>query len=243
MGTASKKLLGSAAEAQPPKIGRIAAPVRKMSAQRLAAAPIAAPAAALVIVFAVVFAIAPAPRANASNSRDSRSRDKTAQNQKNSGKKQQDNSDALSAALPDPQAIDLLVSQMLAARQVGDVEAMHKYCDDDMAAVSGAWEPPLVGWGAYAAAYGKQHERTQGSRLARTTTFTKVMGDTAWVTYQWDFSGQVDGQPAKAVGHTTLVLQKRAGHWLIVLNHTSSVPPSTQASSNAPAAIPSAKAH
>jgi ketosteroid isomerase-like protein len=226
----AKKLLSRYAEAQRQEVAPISAAIKKM----LTAASIAA--------LMVVLAVAPAPRANAAHSRDSRALDRAAQNQKNNGKKQQDNSDALSAALPDPQAIDLLVSQMLAAWQVGDVDAMHKYYDDDMAAISGAWEPPLVGWGAYAAAYEKQHERTQGSRLDRTNTFTKVMGDTAWVTYQWDFSGQVDGQPAKAVGHTTLVLQKRAGHWFIVLNHTSSVPTSTQASSNAAPTIPSAQA-
>jgi ketosteroid isomerase-like protein len=226
----AKKLLSRYAEAQRQEVAPISAAIKKM----LTAASIAA--------LMVVLAVAPAPRANAAHSRDSRALDKAAQNQKNNGKKQQDNSDALSAALPDPQAIDLLVSQMLAAWQVGDVDAMHKYYDDDMAAISGAWEPPLVGWGAYAAAYEKQHERTQGSRLDRTNTFTKVVGDTAWVTYQWDFSGQVDGQPAKAVGHTTLVLQKRAGHWFIVLNHTSSVPTSTQASSNAAPTIPSAQA-
>jgi ketosteroid isomerase-like protein len=226
----AKKLLSRYAEAQRQEVAPTSAAIKKM----LTAASIAA--------LMVVLAVAPAPRANAAHSRDSRALDRAAQNQKNNGKKQQDNSDALSAALPDPQAIDLLVSQMLAAWQVGDVDAMHKYYDDDMAAISGAWEPPLVGWGAYAAAYEKQHERTQGSRLDRTNTFTKVMGDTAWVTYQWDFSGQVDGQPAKAVGHTTLVLQKRAGHWFIVLNHTSSVPTSTQASSNAAPTIPSAQA-
>jgi ketosteroid isomerase-like protein len=226
----AKKLLSRYAEAQRQEVAPTSAAIKKM----LTAASIAA--------LMVVLAVAPAPRANAAHSRDSRALDRAAQNQKNNGKKQQDNSDALSAALPDPQAIDLLVSQMLAAWQVGDVDAMHKYYDDDMAAISGAWEPPLVGWGAYAAAYEKQHERTQGSRLDRTNTFTKVVGDTAWVTYQWDFSGQVDGQPAKAVGHTTLVLQKRAGHWFIVLNHTSSVPTSTQASSNAAPTIPSAQA-
>ena len=152
--------------------------------------------------------------------------DHSAQNQKNNGKKPRDSSDGLTAALPDAQAIDLLVSQMLAAWQLGDLDEMHKYYDDNMAAVSGAWEPPLVGWSAYAAAYQKQHARTQGSRLDRTNTVTKVMGDAAWVTYQWDFSGQVDGQAAKAVGHTTLVLQKHAGSWMIVLNHTSVVPTS-----------------
>ena len=49
---------------------------------------------------------------------------------------------------------------------------MHKYYADDMAAVSGSWEPPLVGWPAYAAAYQKQHSRTHDGRLERTNTFT-----------------------------------------------------------------------
>jgi ketosteroid isomerase-like protein len=82
---------------------------------------------------------------------------------------------------------------------------------------------------AYAAAYQKQHSRTQNGRLERTNTFTKLMGDAAWVTYQWEFSGQVDGQPARANGHTTLVLQRRAGSWIIVLNHTSATPSAAQA--------------
>jgi len=29
--------------------------------------------------------------------------------------------------------------------------------------------------------------------------------------------------PTSALGHTTLILQKRAGVWLIVLNHTSGI--------------------
>ena len=50
------------------------------------------------------------------------------------------------------------------------------------------------------------------------------MGDSAWVTYQWHFSGVVDGHSSSFQGHTTLVLQKRTGNWLIVLNHTSVIP-------------------
>ncbi len=160
---------------------------------------------------------------------------RAAQNQKNN-KKQRGDADSFSLPLPDPQAIDLLVSQMLAAWQVGDVETMHKYYADDMAAVSGSWEPPLVGWPAYAAAYQKQHSRTQNARLERTNTFTKLMGDAAWVTYQWEFSGQVDGQQARANGHTTLVLERRAGIWIIVLNHTSATPSAAQAA--LPAGVP-----
>jgi uncharacterized protein (TIGR02246 family) len=184
----------------------------------------------------LTFFLAVAPRIVSASKPPASAVNKAPQKQKNS--KKPDNSDKLSATLPDPQAIDLLVSQMLAAWQVGDADAMHKYYDDDLAAVSGAWEPPLVGWAAYAAAYEKQHQRTQGSRLDRTNTFTKVMGDTAWVTYQWDFVGQVDGQPSRAVGHTTLVLQKRAGHWLIVLNHTSDVPAGAQPSKPSITTIP-----
>lgn len=185
----------------------------------------------VITVLSTVLAIAPALLTGASAPRNAASQN-AAQNQKNN-KKQHDRSDELAAVLPDPQAIDLLVSQMLAAWQIGDVDTMHKYYDEDVAAVSGSWEPPLLGWRAYATAYQKQHARTQGSRLDRTNTFTKVVGDTAWVTYQWQFSGQVDGQPATALGHTTLVLQKRAGTWLIVLNHTSAVPTSTPPSSAA----------
>jgi uncharacterized protein (TIGR02246 family) len=126
--------------------------------------------------------------------------------------------------LPDNRAIDLLVSQMLGAWQAGDAEAMQKFYADDMTVISGAWEQPLFGWANYARAYQSQIERTSGCRLERTNSYTKVLGDSAWVTYQWQFLGNVDGKRTQAFGHTTLVLQKRAGNWLIVLNHTSAIP-------------------
>ena len=129
-----------------------------------------------------------------------------------------------SSLLPDNQGIDLLVSQMLGAWQAGDVESLHKFYADDITAISGAWEPPLFGWANYARSYQAQIARTSVPRLERTNSFTKVMGDTAVVTYQWQFVGTVDGKPAQAFGHTTLVLQKRSGNWLIVLNHTSAIP-------------------
>lgn len=126
--------------------------------------------------------------------------------------------------LPDSQAIELMVGQMLAAWQIGDADMLHSFYSDDVLVVSGAWEPPLQGWQSYLSAYRAQLARTQAVRLERTNTFTKVQGDAAWCTYQWQFTGQVDGSQANAVGHTTLMLQKRAGKWLIVLNHTSMAP-------------------
>ena len=128
------------------------------------------------------------------------------------------------AQMPDGQAIELSISQMLGAWQVGDEEAMHSFYSDDVLVVSGAWEPPIQGWKNYLRAYQTQRARTQQMRLDRTNTFTKITGATAWCTYQWDFMGLVEGVQTEAVGQTTLVLEKRAGKWLIVMNHTSAAP-------------------
>ncbi len=58
--------------------------------------------------------------------------------------------------MPDNQAVDLLVSQMLGAWQAGDADAMRKFYADDVMIVSGAYEPPLIGWANYARAYQAQ---------------------------------------------------------------------------------------
>lgn len=159
-----------------------------------------------------------------------------AQNQKNKSKnKQKDEEVTATSLLPDNQAIDLLVSQMLGAWQAGDTDGMHKFYADDVMVISGAWEPPILGWADYARAYQAQNKRTSGSRLERTNSYAKVSGDSAWVTYQWQFMGNVDGKRTQAFGHTTLLLQKRAGHWLIVLNHTSAVPTDEPSSDVVPA--------
>jgi uncharacterized protein (TIGR02246 family) len=169
------------------------------------------------------------------------------QNQKNKKKSKEADANENSSLLPENQAVDGLVSQMLGAWQAGDAPGMHKFYADDVTVISGAWEPPLMGWANYARAYEAQFARTSGCRLERTNSLTKVMGDSAMVTYQWQFIGDVDGRRTQAFGHTTLVLQKRAGTWLIVLNHTSAVPsdePAAEkpASAGQPASSPTANA-
>lgn len=146
------------------------------------------------------------------------------QNQKSKKGKDQGDDVSASSVLPDTPAIDLLVTQMLGAWQDGDADGMRKFYADDVVVISGGWEPPLIGWQNYARAYQAQIARSSGSRLERTNSYTKVMGDVAWVTYQWQYIGIVDGRTVQAFGHTSLVLQKRAGAWLIVLNHTSAIP-------------------
>jgi ketosteroid isomerase-like protein len=168
---------------------------------------------------------------------------RAAQKQK---EKQQDSQSApITSPIPPPdsQANDTLISQMLGAWQVGDVDLMHKAYADDATFVSGQWEPPVFGWANYVRAYQGQRARTQGDRLERSNSYTKIIGDTAWCTYQWRYTGQVDGMQAAAFGHTTLMLQKRAGNWLIVLNHTSVVPvsDSTQTTAAPPALHPASE--
>ncbi len=145
--------------------------------------------------------------------------------QRDKNKKKKDTAAAESAAttvkLPDEQQIDLLISEMLGAWQLGDIERLHQAYADDVSVVSGAWEPPVVGWSNYLANYQKQHARVQQVRMDRQNTYVRVTGNSAWACYQWDFSGVVDGQQNAARGQTTLVLERRNGRWIIVHNHTS----------------------
>ena len=126
--------------------------------------------------------------------------------------------------MTDEQQIDYLISEMLGAWQIGDTERMHKDYADDVEVVNGMWAPPVFTWTNYLAAYQEQRSRMQQVRLDRSNTYYKVNGNFAWACYQWDFSAVVDGQPSAARGQTTLILEKRNNHWLIVHNHTSLAP-------------------
>lgn len=143
-------------------------------------------------------------------------------------------------ALTDEQQIDYMLSVMLGAWQVGDVEKLHSTYADDVSMVSGAWAPPVIGWANYLAIYQQQKAQMQRVRLDRSNTYIKVNGSTGWACYQWDFSADVDGQPVQYQGQTTIVAEKRNDHWVIVHNHTS-MPPNAQqpaAPANPPAPQP-----
>ncbi|MGB2679049.1 MAG: nuclear transport factor 2 family protein [Candidatus Acidiferrum sp.] len=141
-------------------------------------------------------------------------------------------------AMPDEQRIDYLISEMLGAWQVGDVDKLHKCIADDVSVVNGFWAPPVIGWENYLASYKSQRLRTQQVRLDRTNTLIRLAGKFAWASYQWDFSAVVDGQPDAAQGQTTLIFEKRGDDWVVVHNHTSLVQasqPVTPASTITPA--------
>jgi uncharacterized protein (TIGR02246 family) len=127
--------------------------------------------------------------------------------------------------LPDEQQVDYVISEMLGAWQLADTERMHKDYADDVVVVQGVYAPPVIGWTNYLATYQASRQRMNRVRLDRANTFIKVDGNVAWACYQWDFAAIVDEQASTAQGQTTLVLQKRDGKWVIVMNHTSLVSP------------------
>ena len=162
--------------------------------------------------------------------------------QKEKKKKKDAAADSSEPIIPmtDEQQIDYMISEMLGAWQLGDIERLHRAYADDVVVVSGAWAPPVIGWNSFLASYQQQKARMQQVRMDRANTFIKVDGTVGWACYQWDFSGTVDGQPSAARGQTTLVLEKRNNHWVIVHNHTSLVPsaPPASPSGTQPAAQP-----
>jgi ketosteroid isomerase-like protein len=153
--------------------------------------------------------------------------------QKDKKKKKDETDSSKMTLLTDEQQIDYMLSEMMGALQVGDVEKLHSTYADDVSMVSGSWAPPVMGWANYVSVYQQQRARLQRVRMDRTNTYIKVKGDVAWACYQWNFTGTLDGQPMQSQGQTTVVMEKRNGHWLIVHNHTSLTP--APASTNTPA--------
>lgn len=126
--------------------------------------------------------------------------------------------------MSDEQQVDYLISTMLGAWQIGDVDKLHQVYADEVTIVNGAWAPPVIGWTNFLALYQQQRARMQQVRWDRSNTLIRVDGTVAWACYQWEFTGTVDGQPTRSVGQTTLVMEKRNGRWVIQHNHTSLVP-------------------
>ena len=194
--------------------------------------------AILAIVFLALFSLAFSGPAYAQKEKKKKKNDVTATNA------------APVIPLPDEQQIDYRISEMLGAWQLGDVERLHQTYADDVVFVSGVWEPPVFGWANFLPLYQRQRARMQQVRMDRTNTYIKVDGTVGWACYQWDFAGNVEGQPSTSKGQTTLVLEKRNSRWMIVHNHTSisqpmpGVVPQTQppaANSSTPQQAPPSK--
>jgi len=158
--------------------------------------------------------------------------------QKDKKKKKGEADSPKTTLLSDEQQIDYMLSEMMGAWQVGDIEKLHSTYADEVSLVSGSWAPPVMGWANYLAIYQQQRARVQRVRMDRTNTFIKVKGDVAWACYQWNFTATMDGQPMQSQGQTTVVMEKRNGHWLIVHNHTSLTPPAPAPANATPPQTP-----
>ena len=157
--------------------------------------------------------------------------------QKDKKNKKADTDTSKPIFMSDEQQIDYMLSEMMGAMQVGDIDKLHSTYADDVSMVSASWAPPVMGWANYLAIYQQQRAHMQKVRLDRTNTYIKVKGDVAWACYQWNFIATIDGQPMQSQGQTTVVMEKRNGHWLIVHNHSSlaSPPPANTTPQQAPA--------
>jgi len=142
---------------------------------------------------------------------------------KNKNKKDTPADTSVPAMMSDEQQIDVLISTMLGAWQIGDLDRLRQAYADNVVLVSGNWAPPIIGWTNFAAMYQQQRTHMQQVRMDRSNTYIKLDGNFGWACYQWDFSATVDGQPSAAQGQTTLIVEKQNGKWVIAHNHTSLV--------------------
>jgi len=140
-------------------------------------------------------------------------------------KNSQSNEPMPALSTPDSDQIDHDIGEMLAAFQLGKVEMMHKYYSDNVTVVSGDYEPPIMGWNAYAPLYERQWAAFQEVQLNRRNTVIFIHGDVAWAAYQWQFDSMLNGRPYSLRGQTTLIFNKVVDNWLIVHNHTSEIRP------------------
>ena len=138
----------------------------------------------------------------------------------------------------DSQQIDRAIGEALGYWQLGDAESLRKYYADDVLVVSGLWEPPVIGWENYARVFQAQRAGVTGVRMDRTNTYIKVNGNSAWATYQWNYTATLDGKFSGFRGHTTLVFSRQGNRWLIVLDHSSVVPEVIPTAPAASAAAP-----
>src|SRR5450432_2712281 len=90
--------------------------------------------------------------------------------------------------MSDENQIDYMISEMLGAWQVGDVDKLHKDYADDATVVNGAYAPPIVGWTNYLAVNQQQRTRMQQVRMDRSNSLIRVAGNVGWICYQWDFA-------------------------------------------------------
>lgn len=130
----------------------------------------------------------------------------------------------LGAGPSDEEKIEVVIAAVIQAYRRGDVATLGRYYAPDVTVVPGDYHSPVEGWAKVEARYRQMYASLSGAEMMRENTRIFRRGNVAWAVYQWRFAGAVGTELFGAQGHTTLVLEKRKGHWLIRHNHTSVVP-------------------
>lgn len=130
----------------------------------------------------------------------------------------------LGARTSEEEKIEAVIAAVIEAYRKGDSAALGRYYAPEVTVVPGDYNPPVEGWAKVEPRYRQMYASLSGVEMIRENTRVFRRGNVAWAVYQWRFAGSMGAQLFGAQGHTTLVLEKRKGQWVIRHNHTSVVP-------------------
>ncbi|MGH9789342.1 MAG: YybH family protein [Candidatus Acidiferrales bacterium] len=145
---------------------------------------------------------------------------------------------AMHAAPTEEEEIEAVITTVLEAYRTGDSATLGRNYAPEVTVVPGDYSPLIDGWSNVEPRYRLAYAAFAQLELLRENTRIARRGKLAWAFYQWRLAGARGKDMVQAQGHTTMILEKRGGHWLIVHNHTSMVPTAGPAPGPAPAAPP-----
>jgi ketosteroid isomerase-like protein len=131
---------------------------------------------------------------------------------------------AAQAGPTEEQQIEEVVAAVVEAYRTGDYSTLGRYYAGDVTAIPSDYSPTLEGWANLEPRYRVAQAAFDHLELLRENTRVVRRGKVAWASYQWRLAGARGKEMVQALGHTTLVLEKRGRQWVIVHNHTSLVP-------------------
>lgn len=134
------------------------------------------------------------------------------------------------ASQSEEQKIEAVIAAVIEAYRTGDSATMGRYYAPEVTMVPSDYNPPVQGWSNVEQRYRQSYANLTQVEMVRENTRVERRGNLAWAVYQWRFTGAAGQNAVAAAGHTTLVLEKRRGQWVIVHNHTSAIlaPPSPE---------------
>ncbi len=140
----------------------------------------------------------------------------------------------LQAAPTDEQRIEEVITAVVEAYRTGDAATLGRHYAADVTVVPADYNPIIEGWSNVEPGFRLASSAFARLELLRENTRIVHRGKLAWASYQWRLAGARGQEMVQVQGHTTLILEKRGGQWLIVHNHTSMVPTGPAPSPAAP---------